>query len=122
MKAIEYVKKVGFCEAKSVLLKSEYHSEVDVYLPDTKEFTYIAVSPTDTCPYVGLKDLREIVAAFDLVGNFGGLALSKYHLLKVKNSYSLECYYTDEHGNHFKTYEHVLEKAINLVEQCNAKS
>ena len=61
MNAVDFVKDKGICEAKAVLLKSKYHYEVDVYLPDTKEFTYIAISPTDSCPYVGLNDLKQIV-------------------------------------------------------------
>lgn len=100
MNAIEYVKKNGIEKSKIHLDRMKQERWINSFF----------------------NDLKQIVEAFDLVGNFGGLALSKYHLLKVKNSYSSECYYTDEHGNHFKTYEHVLEKAINLVEQCNAKS
>ena len=121
MNAIEYVKKVGFCEAKSVLLKSECHSEVDVYLPDTKEFTYISVSPTDSCPYVGLKGLREIVEAFEIIGLFKNLR----HAL-------IECDTSDSSGHSQILvkieggvgYIDVLRvrKAIFLVEQCNAKS
>lgn len=104
MKATEFLKKVGICEAKAVLLKSEYHFEVDVYLPDMKEFTYIAINPTDSCPYVGLSDLKQIVEAFDSVEACGGVDKVKKHL---------------KQGNVFRFEEKpLMRQAINLVEQC----
>lgn len=109
MNAVEFVKKVGICEAKAVLLKSEYHFEVDVYLPDMKEFTYIAINPTDSCPYVGLSDLKQIVDAFELVESLGGMAMAK-------DVFDIEIH--EPHYNYDAEKVTRIEQAINLMEQC----
>lgn len=103
MNAIEFVKKFGSCEARSVLLKSKYHYEVDVYLVDTKEFTYIAIQPSENDPFVSLTDLKQIVDAFKLVERYGGVEEAK-----------------ELHHDEFRCdiYWNNLQQAINLVEQC----
>ena len=103
MNAIEFVKKFGSCEARSVLLKSKYHYEVDVYLVDTKEFTHIAIQPSENDPFVSLTDLKQIVDACELVMEHGSVAHAKNYV---------ESDYTAPEVKEF------LLKAINIVEQC----
>jgi hypothetical protein len=125
MNAIEFVRKFGICEAKAVLLKSEYHFEVDVYLPDMKEFTYIAINPTDSCPYVGLSDIKQIVDAFELVEYCHGLIDAKELLEEINSEKWVYNLYTNTviSADYAPSEDmciryNVLEKAINLVEQC----
>ena len=103
MNAIEFVKKFGFIEARSVLLKSKYHYEVDVYLVDTKEFTYIAIQPSENDAFVSLTDLKQIVDAFKLVERYGGV--------EEANKLNYDEFRSDINWNS-------LQQAINLVEQC----
>lgn len=77
MKANEFVKKFGICEANSVILKSQYHHEVDVYLVDTKEFGYIAIAPDENDPYVSIKDLKRLVESWELVREHGSITRAK---------------------------------------------
>ena len=129
MNAIEFVEKFGLDEARSVLLKSKNHYEVDVYLVDTKEFTYIAIQPSENDPFVSLTDLKQIVDAFDLVGELGGLervknAINRKHIgythfyLHSNNRYVFLDHYVDfipDHAQHIGMFN----KAIDLVEKCN---
>lgn len=81
MKANEFIKKFGWCEASSVLLKSDYHNEVDVYLAETKEFTYIAIPPDENDPFVSLKELKALIESHALIKSCGGLEQAKAYAI-----------------------------------------
>lgn len=86
--AIEFVKKFGFIEAKNTL-------DDCIFL----EATFFNCLGFDIC----VSDLKQIVDAWELVERFGGLEESKklhYDEFRSDTSYNK------------------LQKAINLVEQC----
>lgn len=108
MKAVDFIRKFGWCEALSVLLKSEYHHEVDVYLVPLKEFTFIAIKPDESDPYVSLSELKQYTDAYELVESWGGLNDAKlYDLSHCKNKPESAGY--------------KLMKAIQLVESVESK-
>lgn len=107
MDAIEFVRKFGSCEARSVLLKSKYHYEVDVYLVDTKEFTYIAIQPSENDPFVSLTDLKQIVEAFEFIEKeFESVEIAYYEYM-VSGCYS-------------DPFWIKAKQSIELLEKCNA--
>ena len=130
MKANEFVREFGWDKAKSVLDKiplcAHKFDVVDgevIYLQKVEDSLYWYNKPRKQYDYFSLDcekylldDLKRLVESYELVGKFGCLDMAKDYLSKVKNSFGSECYYSDEFGNHFKTYEHILEQAIQDVE------
>lgn len=73
MKATEFVKKKGYKTAKLIVDCWCDYPETDVYLPDMMEYTFIAIAPTENCPFVSLCDLKRLVESHELVESCGGL-------------------------------------------------
>lgn len=77
MKANEFVKNKGPKTAKLIVDCWIDYPETDVYLPDMMEYTFIAIEPTENCPFVSLNDLKRLVESHELVASWGGLADAK---------------------------------------------
>lgn len=89
-KAIEFVKKFGIARTKYWI----------------KEFTEINKLPDEMINIEFMDDLKQIVEAFELVEDCGGIETVKKHL---------------KNGNVFRFGETpLMKKAIELVEKCNA--
>lgn len=73
MKASEFVRNKGFKTAKLIIDCWINYPETDVYLPDMMEYTFIAIKPTENCPFVSLDDLKRLVESHELVEIWGGL-------------------------------------------------
>lgn len=95
MNAIEYVKKYGVKAARDLASRSK------------TSIGYLSVEHHG----VNQGDLQEIVEAFELVKKHGGLDNAKY-----------DAKYLFSNWGHSSPMELRLKHAINLVEQCNAKS
>ncbi|NNH01643.1 hypothetical protein [Acinetobacter sp. ANC 5414] len=72
MKANEFVKNKGIKTAKLIIDCWRDYPETDVYLPEMMEYTFIAIKPTDTCPYVSLDDLKRLIRSHSLVADLYG--------------------------------------------------
>lgn len=108
MKANEFVKNKGLKAAKLIIDCWIDYPETDVYLPDMMEYTFIAIEPTQNCPFVSLNDLKRLVVSHELVGSYGGLESSKLTV-------NYPNFLNDED---VKTTNHRLSKAIADVESC----
>lgn len=73
MKATEFVKKKGYKTAKLIVDCWCDYPETDVYLPDMMEYTFIAIAPTENCPFVSLCELKRLVESHELVNEFFNL-------------------------------------------------
>lgn len=80
MKANEFVKNKGLKAAKLIVDCWIDYPETDVYLPDMMEYTFIAIEPTENCPFVSLNDLKRLVESHALVEKLGGLESAKKEL------------------------------------------
>lgn len=77
MKATEFVKKKGYKTAKLIVDCWCDYPETDVYLPDMMEYTFIAIAPTENCPFVSLCDLKRLVESHEILGLFKSLDQAK---------------------------------------------
>lgn len=80
MKANEFVENKGLKAAKLIVDCWIDYPETDVYLPDMMEYTFIAIEPTENCPFVSLNDLKRLVESHALVEKLGGLESAKKEL------------------------------------------
>ena len=71
MEANEFVKEFGLEEAKIALIYCKSVVSGELFYKNID---------------VSINDLKRLVDSHKLVESFGGLRMSKYHLLKVKNS------------------------------------
>lgn len=80
MNANEFVENKGLKAAKLVVDCWIDYPETDVYLPDMMEYTFIAIEPTENCPFVSLNDLKRLVESHELVEKLGGLDEAKIYV------------------------------------------
>ncbi|MCO8092683.1 hypothetical protein [Acinetobacter lwoffii] len=85
MKANEFVENKGLKAAKLIVDCWIDYPETDVYLPDMMEYTFIAIEPTENCPFVSLNDLKRLVESHELVEHAGGLDSAKKQI-ELKDS------------------------------------
>lgn len=110
MNANEFMKKIGFKAAKSIVNRWPFSTETDVYLPEMKEYTYIAIPPTETDPYVSLADLQRIVESCEIVESLEGLDRAK--LFIKHREFNLE------RGIYFKCTIEGIKKRVDRVKQA----
>jgi len=103
MKANEFVRNKGLKAAKLIIDCWIDYPETDVYIPDMMEYTFIAIEPTENCPFVSLGDIKRLVEAHDLVMEHGSIERAK--------KYADSPYTAPE-------IKAVLDKAISDVESC----
>lgn len=117
MKANEFVRNKGFKTAKLITDCWVDYPETDVYLPDMMEYTFIAIEPTENCPFVSLRDLKRLIESYELVGNFGGIKRAKRILKKSYKSFNtmVSVVWNDKP---FQCTIEKLEQAIADVESC----
>ena len=117
MKATEFVKKKGYKTAKLIVDCWCDYPETDVYLPDMMEYTFIAIAPTENCPFVSLCDLKRLVESYELVEKCGGLNSLKAWVKETKSKLSLATYF---HCNKPLVLIQIekAEQAIADVEAC----
>jgi len=106
MKANEFVKNKGPKTAKLIVDCWIDYPETDVYLPDMMEYTFIAIEPTENCPFVSLNDLKRLVESHALVESYGGLDGSKRFIERDQEA-EIDDYVTEK-----------IKKAIADVESC----
>lgn len=87
MKANEFVKNKGPKTAKLIVDCWIDYPETDVYLPDMMEYTFIAIEPTENCPFVSLNDLKRLVESHELVEWHGGLKYAKSYFKRNSKEY-----------------------------------
>lgn len=112
MKATEFVKKKGYKTAKLIVDCWCDYPETDVYLPDMMEYTFIAIAPTENCPFVSLCELKRLVESHELVESIGGLPAAKAHL----NSVAERC--VNGGLEAVREQYKILKQAIADVEAC----
>lgn len=113
MKATEFVKKKGYKTAKLIVDCWCDYPETDVYLPDMMEYTFIAIAPTENCPFVSLCELKRLVESHELVESIGGLPAAKAHL----NSVAERC--VNGGLEAVREQYKILKQAIADVEACH---
>lgn len=117
MKAYDFVENKGLKAAKLIVDCWIDYPETDVYLPDMMEYSFIAIEPTENCPFVSLNDLKRLVESHALVEKHGGLISARKYIKFLKSSVDIGLYHGL--GNvDYKTEIPRIEQAIADVESC----
>lgn len=118
MKANEFVENKGLKAAKLIVDCWIDYPETDVYLPDMMEYTFIAIEPTENCPFVSLNDLKRLVESHELVA-IHGFEKSKEIVANAPSDDHFYSWTLGDSGVRDKTVNiGKLRKAIADVESC----